>query len=229
MKNKAGKPKRKNLKTWHVLCEGNFEKLYLRRIKELINEQNDAKYNINFDFSKHQKPGGKAVDWLAQSASTITKNPMGGSFPPVVVADVDFRPERLHRAFEEHGKKVTIAYTNVCFELWILLHQQDSCIPHNLIKASGYDESMTGSFLGGKPYDKSEGQYKGIVKNINLSDVWKAIERADQIVTQNADNQKPVLCTYANDTKVYDSNPDLNIHIFLRNVLIEAGLATIQS
>ncbi len=192
---------------FHIFCEGETEEAYLhgyinkfysgnRRLKVIQIEETD-------------KTNGKG---LVEDAIKSQKNcPEGDVF--WVVCDredeKDYPDERHKIAYDKaKPKNISIAISNVCFEVWVLLHFQATVRPY-----SNYDDLIKNSSLrdlckkrGLVDYKKGNKQLFDIFKGKELDDVKTRAERMNQNTQENADSKW---------TMPYQWNPYTNVHELL--------------
>ena len=115
------------------------------------------------------------------------------------------------------GYKYNLAYSNLCFELWLILHKKNFTKPLSLkydykdeiVKCYNLDPDIEWDKI------KAEEVFKNIVKNITISDIKNAIKRAETIDNNNYEINYPI------DFKGYTyfkENPSLNIYKFINLV-----------
>ncbi len=82
--------------------------------------------------------------------------------------------------------KYKLAYSNISFELWILLHKTN-CF-QSFISNKGYLKLINSNFNQNysrlREY-KKEDNFKRLLNNLNLDDVFQAIIRAKKINERN--------------------------------------------
>lgn len=146
--------------------------------------------------------------------------------------DYDFRKDRFKKSIEKcdklmrdnakKGKKKDAmkfyhAYSNVDFDLWMLLHKQDC--RRTVTTTDAYKLDIRNAYGLAKDADiKDKKVIEGMLQQITLEDVKLAIQRAEKIRASKlpGDAQK------VGDSICYD-NPDLSIHEFVKMVLVDCG------
>jgi len=118
---------------------------------------------------------------------------------------------------QKSGKKIFHAYSNVNFDLWLIIHKEDYY--KSVCSNDAYVADVRRIYgLRSRENIKSESTIKKILKQITLEDVKSAIERADNIREGKIDTGKMLI-----GSTVYYSNPDFSIHEFLKVVLADCG------
>jgi len=114
-------------------------------------------------------------------------------------------------------KRVYHAYSNVNFDLWLILHKE--CFNKSVSVNHAYVADVRRIYgLNKTDNIKKESVVKKILNQITIDDVKKAIERAKIIRGRKiADDKKQI------GTTTYYSDPDFSIDVFLERVLVECG------
>lgn len=219
------KAKRLTNKTFTITVEGECEKYYFEHLRNLINNTPHRKYNCEFKptLSLTKKPLGYAKNF------SFIKNRF------FHIQDIeDYSNEEYKKIFEnllqeikEANKyvKYRLGYTNFSFELWILLHKRE--MNHSVQSRKDYIEYINKVFK--KSYKdiseyKVKDEFKSILSQITLDDVYTAIKRSKKIRSANdnktslAQNQKKI--KYGNYI-FYAINPDLDLHEVVEIMLKE--------
>lgn len=121
------------------------------------------------------------------------------------------------------GVKCALGYSNLTFELWILLHKMDCRrILDNkkqyldlLNKAYKSEFETLGKF-------KQEKNFKKILESITLEEVKDAVKKAEAIRKQNEQDSIPII--YKKEYKYFKKNPDCSLQEFIRKILSDCGL-----
>ena len=195
-------------KSYLCVCEGQQEKLYLEHVAKLIKNfpEKVVKFNCYID-NPHR------LNKLYEETDCG------------VLFDFDFKRrrfensiilcEKLHR--ERRNQNIYHAYSNVNFDLWLILHKQDynRCVSRN----NAYVNDVKRVYnLNGNDDIKKERINKKILDQITLSDVKNAIERAERIKGSKPETDVVII----GNTKTYP-NPDFSLHEFLKIVLQDSG------
>lgn len=125
---------------------------------------------------------------------------------------------------EKLGKsiKFNLAYSNIDFELWIILHKKDlfSYINNKKHYLSHINNTFGTKFESLKEY-KEERNFLQILSKITLNDVKDAISRAEKIMKQR-EIEKVFIKSYGYEW--CDKNPSMSIHSTIKKILIECGV-----
>lgn len=120
---------------------------------------------------------------------------------------------------EKLGKmiKYKLAYSNISFELWILLHKTN-CF-QSFISNKGYLKLINSNFNQNysrlREY-KKEDNFKRLLNNLNLDDVFQAIIRAKKINERNIQCNK-ILYEHRK-YKYYLDNPATSVWVIIERI-----------
>jgi len=193
---------------FHIYCEGETEEAYLESYIDKFYSGNRRLKVIKME--KTNKNTAKEL--VDEAVKSLKKCPEGDTF--WVVYDCE---SEHNKYFHEHHKiaydkaqpkNISIAISNVCFEVWILLHFQATVRPYN-----SYDDLIKNSPLrdlckkrGLDDYKKGNKQLFDILKKKELDDAKTRAERMNQNTQENADPKW---------TMPYQWNPYTNVHELL--------------
>lgn len=201
-------------KTYLCVCEGQQERMYLDHVARLIK-----------DFPQKVVTFNSYID----SPYRLTKT--YEDYDSAAIFDFDFNKVEFERNIEicdklnreqnptsrRNGRYIYHAYSNVNFDLWLILHKED--YNREVSRNDAYIPDVR-RIYGLIPTDniKNKETIKKILDQITLQDVKDAINRAEKIRS----------CKIKNDAlnvgnSVIYSNPDFSIHEFLKKVLRESG------
>lgn len=184
------KKKRKNVKVapvFHIFCEGEKTEPYY--INGYINHYHSDKRNIVVVEETNKNTPVQLVDVAIKHR--VNKNDVYW-----VVFDregVSKYPHELHLNARKKAKKnnIKIAFSNVCFELWLLLHLEYSTASYsccdNLIKQSNLKNHLKAK--GIENYDKRLPYLFDKLKE-NLVTAFRNAERVNNAAQKTADPKK---------------------------------------
>lgn len=194
---------------FHIFCEGETEEAYLHGyINKFYSENRRLKVIRIEEATKNtaKELVGEAIEFQEKENC-----PEGDIF--WVVYDREDEKEysdKFHKIAYDKAKpkNISIAISNVCFEVWILLHFQATVKPF-----SSYDDLIKNSSLrdlckkrGLDDYEKGNKQFFDILKEKELDDARTRAERMNQNTRENADLKW---------TMPYQWNPYTNVHELL--------------
>lgn len=190
--------KEKINKTYLCYFEGNQEEKYFRHFSRLIKNNFE---NVTIKFNKVEKLK------ILQTSSTL--------IPKVAVFDYDNNKKEFQDKIKICKKgKIYIAYSNLNFDLWLLLHK----IPFNKIVTNNddYIDYIRKEYgLDKNDNIKKESNIYRILGEINLEDIKFAISNAEKIMKKKKDGKDEII--YEN--YVYYDNSSMSIHEFLKEIL----------
>ena len=120
------------------------------------------------------------------------------------------------------GKSIQYAlgYSNLTFELWLLLHKTD--YNTSLTRRDRYIKPIRDAFsVNFENLDeyKEERNFKSILQQLTLNNVREAIQRAKAITKRNQDNDYKLL--EYKGYKYYAENPSLSVHEVVEKIIAE--------
>lgn len=202
--------------------EGETEELYFKHLKNLILAEEGRIANPVFVIQK-DSPAKVAKKLPMILPCTIT------AVFDVEDADADHRKRfentlKEMSAAERLGKsiKFDLGYSNIDFELWIILHKKDlfGTISSRAQYLNNINSVFGTKFQGLKEY-KVEKNFNRILSQITLEDVKKAITRAEKIINQRKSEDKPI---ESSGYEWYERNPSLSVHLAIKKILLECGV-----
>lgn len=209
-------------KRYYFSVEGNTEKMYLDWLQELINKQEKCQFKVKFDTKVEKNPKRRV-----KSLNIIDKTE--------IFHWIDFEELAKKTEFESAlenmrsatklGKKVKyiLGYSNYTFDLWIILHKK--FLSKNMNHRNDYLREINKAF--GTKFEsladyKSERNFMKILAGLTIDDVLKAIENGHRIIKlrENAGDQYIRSHGFA----YYQSNPALNLHQHIEQILVDVDL-----
>lgn len=191
----------------HILCEGEkTEPNYLSSYIEAYCQANRRLQVIKIEKTKANTP----VTLVNAAIKEKGKVPDGDVF--WVVYDRESQQkhsDKLHAdAYEKAQQKdIKLAISNVCFELWLLLHFQDSAAPY-----SSYDDLIKNSPLRAECKKRDLADYakgnKQLFSELSQAEIAQARRRAEKI---NQASQ----ATATSPQRPYQLNPYTDVHKLL--------------
>lgn len=211
------KTERLTISTYRGACEGQQEKLYFKHLQYLINTSEHKKRQVKIDFKDDE--GGSRLG-VAREAVKIQDGI--GTDKAYAIFDYDNEKNDFVKAIELCKKeRVGFPYSNMCFDLWLLLHKRYYSRPVHI--PDNYKNDVISNYSLDRDADtKQEDTILQIVSQIEIDDVKKAIERAERIYNMNLESgESHSIC---GGQVIYYDNPDLKIHEFVEAILDDVGL-----
>lgn len=202
--------------------EGETEFLYFQHLKKLIYAQKKRIANPVFHIEK-SSPLKYAKKLPVIQSCTIT------AVFDIEDNDADHKQrfENILKEMKDSEKlgkaiKYELGYSNIDFELWILLHKKDmfGTIGSRAQYLTNINSFFGTKFQGLKEY-KVEKNFNQILSQITLTDVKNAIARAEKIIKQREAEDKPL---ESSGYEWYERNPSLSVHLAIKKILLECGV-----
>ena len=174
-----------NKQTYRCVVEGQQERLYLNHISNLLTDF--PKSTVTFNISEG-------------NANELTKSYV--EYDSACLFDFDFNKSEFENnmliCIKENNKNakrskktrncVFHAYSNVCFDLWLILHKKDyfSCVA----ASDSYVSEVRRTYgLSNEADIKDKKIMEKILSQITLDDVKSAIMRAQKIKSRNIEKK----------------------------------------
>ncbi|WP_288887392.1 RloB domain-containing protein [uncultured Eubacterium sp.] len=203
--------------------EGQTEQWYLFWLQDQINSYDNRTYNlsVNVKVQRHPRKFYKTVNVkntpYIYHVCDIESSELG---------DIEkFKNILAEMKEAKTQKKIAykLGYSNLTFELWIILHKQNcnNSYYHRKQYLDMINKIFDEKFDDLTEY-KHEKEFKRCLNKLTLDDVIKAIQRADAITCQNEKDNK--LLEKSSGYEFYRDNPALSIHNVISVVLKECGI-----
>ena len=218
---------RKITKAYYFSVEGNTERLYLERLQLKINNDSTSKFRVSFivkvgspqDFCK-AIPMISATDEYTithifdRESSVTGQEGEKKRFKATI--------DRVKQMGKKGTRKYLIGYSNITFELWLILHKMDcnGYYPY----AKGYLavlEKAFGQKIGSLDTFKKADTLRTTLDSLSLEDVKSAIARAETIMQRH---QKGKREREYNGYTYVEENPSLSVHLAIKKVLEDCSL-----
>lgn len=208
-----------------ITCEGETEKWYFEHLQKLINACPRRCYDVVLkpDITKDPKQKAKSINMLFQGIKWYhildTETSSGEDQNNFKQSLKSFKDTNKIRK----GIKLRVGYSNISFELWLLLHK--ACIKPSVCYPSDYWRHIKKAFnlkdIGKFSDYKKEHNYRKILSQLTLDNVKIAIKRAEEIEKENiAINTSKNISSFS----YFEENPSLSIHKVIQDILNEVGL-----
>lgn len=206
--------------TYYGAYEGLQEKKYLDRLKYLISQEKNSKYDVSFMLKNCF--GGSPLEVCKYTAKSITFSSASNLKKEgrvIAIFDYDFKDEEFIKANKYcEEQKIFNAYSNVNFDLFLLLHKQK--YNKQISSNKGYQIALCKAYNIPTSSDiKDEKIIDRIMNQITLDDCRYAIKNAHAICKET--------CSFGRQFENLEGHfeqPYLKIHLFIEKVLIKCGL-----
>ena len=212
---------RRQTKKYYFSVEGETEKWYLEWLQKEINDTTQAMYSIKFDIKIEKNPLARV-----KAMNPLEKTVITHVFDIESENDIQKCKNTLECMIkaEKIGKKVKydLGYSNLTFELWIILHKLDCNSSKTNCKhyLSELNKAYNENFEDLREY-KEEKNFEQILKKVTLDDVINAVKRAEQIMQKNKENHTP---KRHGKHEFYIENPSLSLEEVIGDILKDCGI-----
>lgn len=214
-----------NIKPRYFSVEGETEKWYLEWLSKQINNDPQAKAKTNFIIKVEKDPVSFVKGQVVNEKSMF-----------IHLCDFesteDCHQQNFLRAIDQMtkaaalGKQVNykFGYSNLTFELWMILHKMDLKQPlaHRSLYLAPLNKAYAKNFIDLHEY-KKEANFKNLLASISLHDVVNAITRAKAIMSENSELHHYREKKYKKYS-YFEENPSLMVWIYLEKILEECGI-----
>lgn len=202
-------------KTYRCVVEGQQESMYLNHLAKLVKDfpKRVITFNISEGNAKELEKSYVEYDSACLFDFDFNKTEFENNLLICQKLNNKNKPGK-----RKSGHFVYHAYSNICFDLWLILHKEsytkigykNDCYVNDVIRIYNLDK---GSDI------KSKDSIEKILNQISLTDVQQAIIRAEAIKS----DKQPADAHFINEDCYFD-NPDLSIQVFTRYILEKAGI-----
>lgn len=216
-----GRPLRQSVK-FYLSVEGETERWYFERLRDLINASDDAQYKLTLKCDVEKEP-------LAMAKRLVV--PKGAKIDVWHVFDFESESDQHRQIFQESlrqmrdanrmGKRLRYrsAYSNFTFDLWMVLHRRDVVHCGDRQQYLRQINSAFGTDFQKMDDYKREANFKAILASIGIADVISAVERAkrmnEETMRGGARTAEHCGFTYCLD------NPCTQLHVPVERMLTE--------
>ncbi len=210
---------KKITKLYYFSFEGETEKWYLEWLLNEINISEEARYKVSFRLiGKNPVKAVKNLTLLYKTDIYHICDYEDKKDDKILKIVID----SIRKAEELNDVKYHLAYNNLTFELWLVLHK-NLCNRHctNNKDYLQYINSLYNEKFKSLEEYKKEQNFKKILSKLNLNDVKTAIHNAKHIM-QNNMNSGFKQCEYKKE-KYYRENPSLSIFEIIDKIFDDIG------
>lgn len=216
--------KKKATKKYYFSVEGETEQWYLKWLQDTINNTEQAVYRVSIDCPVRKDPVKHAKCLNVTQKVEVYHFFDYESDEQTHVNAFMSAMDNMKKA-EKIGKQITYksGYSNFIFDLWIVLHMADSnaSYAHRKQYLVPINRAFGEKFASMEEY-KEEENFKHCLKQMDISNVIAAIERAKKIMQSNQDNGY-TLHQYKG-YHFYKENPSLESWKAIEKILKDCGL-----
>lgn len=207
--------------------EGETEFWYLKWLENIININENSTHKVSIKCEVQKDPIKYVKKLSVLGKTTIYHLSDYESDDPIHVKQFNTTMDRMKQASSEKQVKYRFGYSNLTFDLWIILHMIDcnSCIYHRDKYLDIINRAYSESFESMNEY-KQENNFKRCLGKLQLCNVIDAIKRAKVIMQRNRDNGY-TLHKYKG-YEYYKENPSLTVWEAVEIILKDCGLVKIN-
>ena len=215
---------KKHTKKYYFSVEGQTEKAYLDWLQNEINKHPDSVCKVSFDCVVQPDPV-KRVKGITIAGKTDIWHLFDyeSSDPEHTKRFVDTM-DKMKKS-EGMGKQIKYysGYSNLTFDLWIILHKIDcfGAVPHRKNYLQHINKSYSTAFQSMDEYKETD-NFRYCLSMLDLNSVIQAIERAKRIDQINTENGY-ILHKYKSFS-YFKENPALDIWIIIEKILKDCKL-----
>lgn len=214
----------KSTKKYYFTVEGETEQWYLKWLQDRINETEASAYKVTFDCPVQKNPLKRAKSLVVTGKTEVWHLSDYESDDPIHTKQFTETMDNM-KAAKEVGKQITykFGYTNLTFDLWIILHKADcnASYTHRKNYITPLNRAYGEQFEYMKEY-KHEDNFKRCLGKLELSNVIEAVNRAKRIMVRNEENGYKLL--QYKGYKYYKENPSMAIHEIIGKILKDCEL-----
>lgn len=179
--------KLKPTKKYYFTVEGETEQWYLQWLQKQINDSEASQYKVSLDCPVQKNPLKRAKSLVVTGKTEIYHFMDYESDEPIHVSQFTEAMDNMKKA-QQLGKQIRyhFGYTNLTFDLWIILHKADSnsSLTHRRQHLTPLNRAFEEHFESMDEY-KHEANFKRILSRLILPEVVEAINRAKAIMQRN--------------------------------------------
>ena len=209
---------RKRIEHYFLTVEGENEKWYFEHLQNLINHCDTARRHASFHIVVARFPYNKVKSIPAPAKRK--------AFHIVdYESNCDEHIQEFKKVLDQLEEIKTwdkfdyrIGYSNYAFELWMLLHKTDQDLRVDHRKQYFWDiNKLYGTKYNSLKRYKSEAEFKKVLRQIALEDVYRAIKNAEKLRQRHMD-RKHTMLEY-NGFAYFADNPDVTVHECVKRIL----------
>lgn len=203
--------------------EGETEEWYLEWFQNAINSDNAANYHVKIDVNVEKNPMKLVKKLNAMTTHYVThlcdvEGQMAGDLKGFETTLANLKEARTQKSIA-----YKLGYSNLSFELWMILHKRDcnSCFNCKSEYLDLINTCYAEDFISLSKY-KEEASFKRCLSKLSLNDVRSAIKRAERIMLDRRNSN--IKLRYYKGYSYYPENPALSIQETIKMILKECGL-----
>lgn len=214
---------RKLKQKYFFSVEGETEQWYLEWLNAEINKNDAAAYEVLFDIKIEKNPVKRVRGMTFINKTEIWHLSDYESDEDVHTEQFIETMDKMKEAQRNKQVKYFFGYSNLAFDLWIVLHKRNCNGPksHRRQYLSDINRAYDEQFENMHQY-KHEDNFKRCLSKLTLGDVKDAVQRAKNIMKTLKDNQAHP--RQYKGFEYYTENPSLEIWRIVEKILIACKL-----
>lgn len=213
---------KKLTKQFYIAVEGDTECHYFAHLQKLINNDPRCKTKVDLKVKKVSKPSSyvKSYSILQSSILYCVYDVEGLSSNDTNRFDMILKDATASKNKKDFQYK--LAYSNLSFEMWIILHKQANCPVVDT--KEGYCITINKVFnkhFENLSHYKKENNFNSLLQSILLDDVLFAITNAKQLEQRNSSETVP---TKYGKHQYFKKNPATSLHALVEEILECSGI-----
>ena len=215
---------KKHTKKYYFSVEGQTEKAYLDWLQNMINNSSDSICKVSFDCMVQPDPVKRVKGITIAGKTDIWHLYDYESNDPEHTKRFVDTMDKMKTA-EGMGKQIKYysGYSNLTFDLWIILHKIDcfGTVPHRKNYLQHINKAYSTAFQSMDEYKEAD-NFRYCLSTLDINSVIQAIDRAKRINQINTENAY-TLHRYKSFA-YYKENPALDIWIIIEKILKDCKL-----
>lgn len=213
---------RKRKIQYYFSVEGETEKWYLEWLQRQINSTDNAAYGVVFNVKVEKDPVNRVKGMAILAKTDIWHFSDYESSGPEHVKQFQSTMARMEQAQRLKQVKYHFGYSNLTFDLWMILHKKNcnAAKSHRRQYITDINRAFNEKFEDMHQF-KHEDNFKRCLKQLTLENINDAISRAKGIM--DALNAKAKPCRYKGFS-YFEQNPSLAIWEIIRDIMTKCGL-----
>ncbi|HBJ81969.1 MAG TPA: abortive phage infection protein [Pseudothermotoga sp.] len=214
----------KRRKKYFFSVEGQTEKWYLDKLQSMINTSQESKYIVNFECPVQKNPVKRAKTAIITGKVNIYHIFDYESSDAIHQKEFINTLDMMKNA-SKMGKQIKyrLGYSNLTFELWMILHKTD--FSTHLSDRKQYLQYINRAYnekFENLPQYKQEDNFKRILNQLTIHNVKDAVKRAKFIMRKNSEDGN-ILRKYKG-YEYFEENPSLSVWEVIDQILIDCNL-----
>lgn len=214
---------RKIQRKYYFSVEGETEQWYLEWLRDEINKNENAVCKVLFDIKIEKNPEKRVRGMTVINKTEIWHLSDYESKDEVHTTQFTETMDRMKAAQNIKQVKYFFGYSNLTFDLWIVLHKCNcnAAKSHRRQYLADINRAYGKQFENMQQY-KHENNFKQCLQQLSLENVKEAVARAQTIMKKMEKTQGPPL--QYKGFRYYEENPSLDVWKIILKILNDCQL-----